>query len=96
MSFTSYMSQALEEARAAAARGEVPVGAVIVAPDGQVVAQAGNQVRQRLVTRCAHPTDGFGRIAPHPPVLVAQAAPQRRQAVRWSPYIRQCRWQTCG
>lgn len=46
MSFTSYMSQALEEARAAAARGEVPVGAVIVAPDGQVVAQAGNRTRE--------------------------------------------------
>jgi tRNA(adenine34) deaminase len=46
MNFTSYMSQALEEARAAAARGEVPVGAVIVAPDGRVVAQAGNRTRE--------------------------------------------------
>ena len=46
MSFTSYMSLALEQARAAAARGEVPVGAVIVAADGTVVAQAGNRTRE--------------------------------------------------
>ena len=38
------MRLALEQARSAAARGEVPVGAVIVAPDGSVVAAEGNQV----------------------------------------------------
>jgi tRNA(adenine34) deaminase len=36
------MQSALEEARAAAARGEVPVGAVLVAED-RVVARAGNR-----------------------------------------------------
>ncbi|WP_183854054.1 nucleoside deaminase [Prosthecomicrobium pneumaticum] len=36
------MALALEEARAAAARGEVPVGAVIVR-DGTVIARAGNE-----------------------------------------------------
>lgn len=36
------MAAALEEARAAAARGEVPVGAVIVR-DGVVIARAGNR-----------------------------------------------------
>lgn len=40
------MDVALEEARAAAARGEVPVGAVVVAPDGSLVARAGNRVRE--------------------------------------------------
>ena len=40
------MEIALTEARAAAARGEVPVGAVIVAPDGRIVARAGNRTRQ--------------------------------------------------
>lgn len=40
------MSIALAEARAAGARGEVPVGAVIVDPAGQVVAQAGNRTRE--------------------------------------------------
>jgi cytidine deaminase len=43
--FTSYMDMALQEARAAAARGEVPVGAVLVGPKG-VVARAGNRVRE--------------------------------------------------
>ncbi len=44
--FTSHMDIALSEARAAAARGEVPVGAVLVSPSGQVVAQAGNRTRE--------------------------------------------------
>jgi tRNA(adenine34) deaminase len=38
----SFMDMALEEARAAGARGEVPVGCVIVR-DGAVVARAGNR-----------------------------------------------------
>ncbi|SHG86103.1 tRNA(Arg) A34 adenosine deaminase TadA [Cognatiyoonia sediminum] len=45
MAFKSYMDVALEEARAAANRGEVPVGAVIVGPEG-IIAQAGNQTRE--------------------------------------------------
>ena len=36
------MSLALAEAAAAAARGEVPVGAVVLGPDGAVLASAGN------------------------------------------------------
>ncbi len=46
MTFRSHMDIALDEARAAAARGEVPVGAVIVAPSGTVVARAGNRTRE--------------------------------------------------
>ncbi len=38
------MEIALEEARAAALRGEVPVGAVLLGPDGRVLARAGNCV----------------------------------------------------
>jgi cytosine deaminase len=37
------MDQALAEARAAAARNEVPVGAVVLGPDGAVLARAGNR-----------------------------------------------------
>jgi tRNA(Arg) A34 adenosine deaminase TadA len=44
--FVSFMALALDQARAAGARGEVPVGAVIVGPDGRVVAQAGNRTRE--------------------------------------------------
>ena len=40
------MPLALDEARAAARRGEVPVGAVIVSPAGEVVARAGNRTRE--------------------------------------------------
>lgn len=43
--FTSYMDTALSEAKAAAMRGEVPVGAVIVA-NGKIIAQAGNRTRE--------------------------------------------------
>jgi tRNA(Arg) A34 adenosine deaminase TadA len=37
------MERALQQARLAAERGEVPVGAVIVGPDGAVLAEAGNR-----------------------------------------------------
>lgn len=41
------MDIALDEARAAAARGEVPVGAVLIDPAGQVVARGGNRTREK-------------------------------------------------
>ncbi len=37
------MDRALAQARLAAERGEVPIGAVIVGPDGTVLAEAGNR-----------------------------------------------------
>ena len=37
------MREALAEARAAAALGEVPVGAVIVAADGELLGRGGNR-----------------------------------------------------
>ena len=40
------MDEALAEARAAAERGEVPVGAVMVSPAGEIVARAGNRTRE--------------------------------------------------
>lgn len=43
---TTHMDRALDEARAAGARGEVPVGAVVVDAAGRVVAQAGNRTRE--------------------------------------------------
>lgn len=45
--FVSFMDRALREAEAAAARGEVPVGAVIVDPaTGTVIAAAGNRTEE--------------------------------------------------
>ena len=39
-----HMHTALKEAEKAAERGEVPIGAVVIGPDGTVLAQAGNDV----------------------------------------------------
>lgn len=44
--FTSHMNAALQQAVAAAKRGEVPVGAVIIAPNGDIIASAGNRTRE--------------------------------------------------
>ena len=40
------MDRALAAARAAGARGEVPIGCVIVGPDGTVLAEAGNRTEE--------------------------------------------------
>ena len=42
----SHMDVALAQGLAAASRGEVPVGAVIVGPNGAVLAKAGNRTRE--------------------------------------------------
>ncbi|MDX2156581.1 MAG: nucleoside deaminase [Hyphomicrobiaceae bacterium] len=42
----SHMETALSEARRAAARGEVPVGAVLVGAEGRVLAADGNRTRE--------------------------------------------------
>lgn len=47
-----FMGEAMAEARAAADRGEVPVGAVVVV-DGVIVARAGNRTRE-LADPTAH------------------------------------------
>ncbi len=74
MGFTSFMAQALEEAQAAAARGEVPVGAVLVDPAGRIVARAGNRTRElsdpsahaeMLVIRDACAAAGSERLPGH-------------------------------
>ena len=44
---SSHMDRALALARAAADLGEVPIGAVIVGPDGAIIAEAHNLTRQR-------------------------------------------------
>ncbi len=44
MTDDEYMAMALGEAEAAGARGEVPVGAVLVGADGAVLARQGNRI----------------------------------------------------
>ncbi|MEP5004059.1 MAG: nucleoside deaminase, partial [Paracoccaceae bacterium] len=74
MVFKSFMDQALAEARAAAERGEVPVGAVVVDPSGSVVASAGNRTRElsdpsahaeMLALRAACAASGTQRLPDH-------------------------------
>lgn len=74
MTFTSHMQAALAEARAAAGRGEVPVGSVLVSPEGAIVARAGNRTRELhdptahaeiLVIRAACAARGSERLPGH-------------------------------
>jgi len=74
MAFAGHMAAALDEARAAAARGEVPVGAALAAPDGRLVARAGNRTRERadptahaeiLALRAACAASGSERLPGH-------------------------------
>jgi tRNA(adenine34) deaminase len=68
---TSPMSIALAEAEAAGRRGEVPVGAVIIGPDGAVLARDGNRTlelrdptahAEMLVIRAAASAFGSERL----------------------------------
>ncbi len=40
------MNRAIQQAHAAAERGEVPVGAVLLGPDGVILAEDGNRMRE--------------------------------------------------
>ena len=83
MSFppSAAMAAALAEARAAGARGEVPVGAVIVAPDGRIVASGGNRTRELndptahaeiVALRAACATAGSERLPGHDLVVTLE------------------------
>jgi len=87
--FRSFMDCALDEARAAARRGEVPVGAVIVGPGG-VVARAGNRTRElcdptahaeMLVIRAASAALGSERLTGHDLYVTLEPCPMCAAAV---------------
>jgi tRNA(Arg) A34 adenosine deaminase TadA len=84
------MDVALEEARAAASRGEIPVGAVVLAPDGQVLARAGNAVEARadasahaelLALRAAAAIRGEPRLPDCDLVVTLEPCPMCAQAI---------------
>jgi tRNA(Arg) A34 adenosine deaminase TadA len=86
----SPMQIALEEARAAAARGEVPVGAVVLAADGAVLARAGNRVEERndaaahaelLALREAAAARGSPRLPDCDLVVTLEPCPMCAQAI---------------
>lgn len=71
MAVQSFMDQALRQAEQAAARGEVPVGAVLVdASSGAVLAQAGNRV------------EALSDPTAHAEILVIREAAARLKAPR--------------
>lgn len=87
--FRSFMEIALDEARAAGARGEVPVGAVIVS-GGQIVAQAGNRTRElsdptahaeMLAIRAACAALGSERLAGHDLYVTLEPCPMCAAAI---------------
>ena len=90
MTFRSHMDTALDEARAAAARGEVPVGAVIVSPQGEVVARAGNRTRELndptahaeiLALRAACAAAGSERLPGHALYVTLEPCPMCAAAI---------------
>ncbi|MGA3399870.1 MAG: nucleoside deaminase [Acetobacteraceae bacterium] len=86
----SAMDIALEEARAAAARGEIPVGAVVLGPDGTVLARAGNAVEAQsdasahaelLALRAAAAIRGESRLPDCDLVVTLEPCPMCAQAI---------------
>lgn len=84
------MQAALAEAAAAGARGEVPVGAVVVDPGGQVVAQAGNRTRELndptahaevLAIRAACAAAGSERLPGHALYVTLEPCPMCAAAI---------------
>lgn len=90
MVFKSFMEQALAEARAAAGRGEVPVGAVIVGPGGDIVSCAGNRTRELsdptahaeiLAIRAACAALGSERLPGHDLYVTLEPCPMCASAI---------------
>ncbi len=84
------MDAALDEARAAGRRGEVPVGAVVVSPAGRIVAAAGNRTRELadptahaeiLALRAACAAEGSERLPGHDLYVTLEPCPMCAAAI---------------
>ena len=87
------MERALREARAAAERGEVPVGAVIVRSDGALLAAAGNRTEadrdptahaELLAIRAAAATLGAPRLVDCDLYVILEPCPMCAQAISFA------------
>ncbi|KAA8610427.1 CMP deaminase [Salipiger aestuarii] len=99
MTFRSHMDAALEQARAAAARGEVPVGAVVVSPGGAIIAAAGNRTRELsdptahaeiLALRTACAAAGSERLPGHALYVTLEPCPMCAAAISFARIARLC------
>ncbi len=88
--FRYFMEIAVQEARAAGGRGDVPVGAVIVGPGGGIVAQAGNRTRELsdptahaevLAIRAACAAAGSERLPGHDLYVTLEPCPMCAAAI---------------
>jgi cytidine deaminase len=93
MVFRSHMQTALDEARKAGARGEVPVGAVVSDPRGRIVAQAGNRTRELndptahaeiLALRAACAIAGSERLPGHTLTVTLEPCPMCAAAISFA------------
>jgi tRNA(adenine34) deaminase len=87
------MERALAEARAAAERGEVPIGAVIVGTDGTVLAAAGNRTEadrdptahaEMLAIRAAASALGAPRLVGCDLYVTLEPCPMCAQAISFA------------
>jgi tRNA(Arg) A34 adenosine deaminase TadA len=94
------MERALREARLAAERGEVPIGAVIMGPDGTMLAAAGNRTEQdrdptahaeMLAVRAAAARLGAPRLVDCDLYVTLEPCPMCAQAISFA-RIRRLYW----
>jgi len=94
------MTRALAAARAAAARGEVPIGAAVVAPNGEVLAEAGNRTEElrdptahaeMLAIRAAAQKLGAPRLVDCDLYVTLEPCPMCAQAISFA-RIRRLYW----
>jgi tRNA(Arg) A34 adenosine deaminase TadA len=94
------MERALAQARAAAERGEVPIGAVIMGPSGEVLAEAGNRTEETndptahaemLAIRAAAARLGAPRLVDCDLYVTLEPCPMCAQAISFA-RIRRLYW----
>jgi tRNA(Arg) A34 adenosine deaminase TadA len=87
------MERALRQAHAAAERGEVPIGAVVVGPDGAVLAEAGNRTEadrdptahaELLAIRAAAAKLGAARLVECDLYVTLEPCPMCAQAISFA------------